>query len=211
MNFYLLINIIFVIWLACLFLLNLSFRLTFIKQISVFFSGLQFLIILAVWVLTGFSTNFFNFELYHPVAWSVSFNFYFSPNIDSLSLLFLLLSFALILVCILVSWNNINFRYTDFIVCLISISWILLHVFCVKDLLFFYVFFEFLLIPMFVLIGVWGSRRRKVHAAYQFFFFTLFSSIFMLIGILILYSHIYSTDVLILSITELSYYRQLVL
>lgn len=212
-NLYLLINIIFIIWLFCLLLLNLNCGSVFItKQISIFFSGLQFLIILAVWTSTSFSADLFGFSLYYPaVIWSSNFNFYFNLNVDNLSLLFLLLTSVLILVCILVSWNNISFRYVDFVICLISISWILLHVFCVKDLLFFYIFFEFLLIPMFILIGVWGSRKRKVHAAYQFFFYTFLSSIFMLIGLLILYSHIYSTDILILSTIELSYNRQLIL
>lgn len=69
-----------------------------------------------------------------------------------------------------------------------------MHVFAITDLVFFYVFFEALLIPMFLLIGVWGSRERKIVAAYQFFLYTLFGSIFMLISIFFVYSHFGTTD-----------------
>jgi NADH-ubiquinone oxidoreductase chain 4 len=64
---------------------------------------------------------------------------------------------------------------------------------------------------MFILIGVWGSRQRKIHAVYQFFLYTLISSLFMLLGIATIYSHIQSTDLRILYITNFSFTRQLIL
>ena len=88
---------------------------------------------------------------------------------------------------------------------------LLINVFATLDLFFFYVFFESVLIPMFIIIGVWGSRQRKIHAAYQLFFFTLFGSILMLIGIIVIYSQIGSTDLQLLSQAEFSKYRQIFL
>jgi proton-translocating NADH-quinone oxidoreductase chain M len=213
MNFYLLLNIIFVVWIISLFIFNISgYRgELLVRQFSLFFSGLQFLIVLFVWAFSNFViSNPFKLN-YQLDLWYNDFNFYFGSSVDNLSLLFLLLTFVLVPVCVLISWNSIIFRYTDFILCLIFISWILLQIFCIRDLLFFYILFEFLLIPMFILIGVWGSRKRKIHAVYQFFFYTLFSSIFMLVGILILYSNVQSTNIFILSTIELSYNRQLIL
>jgi len=64
---------------------------------------------------------------------------------------------------------------------------------------------------MFILIGVWGSRQRKIHAVYQLFFYTLFGSLLMLLGILVIYSHVQTTDIRILYNTNFSFYRQLIL
>jgi len=79
------------------------------------------------------------------------------------------------------------------------------------DLLLFYVFFESVLIPMFIIIGVWGSRERKIRAAYQFFLYTLFGSIIMLLGILIIYLQTGTTDYQILYTTEFSEKRQIII
>jgi NADH:ubiquinone oxidoreductase subunit 4 (subunit M) len=88
---------------------------------------------------------------------------------------------------------------------------LLINVFAVLDLFFFYVFFEAVLIPMFIIVGVWGSRQRKIHAAYQFFFYTLLGSLIMLIGIIAIYFETGTTDIQILVQTKFSYYRQLFL
>lgn len=214
MNFYILLNSIFLIWFIILLIINFFVRSVnhiVVKQISLFFSSLQFLIALIVWSINNFIDEQSFLLNYQFKLWYSDFNFCFGVDIDSLSLLFILLTFMLIPICILISWNNVTFRYIDFTVCLILISWILLQIFCTKDLLFFYIFFEALLIPMFILIGIWGSRRRKIHAVYQFFFYTLLSSIFMLIGILVLYSHTQITNITLLSTIELSNNRQLLL
>lgn len=83
--------------------------------------------------------------------------------------------------------------------------------FAISDLIFFYIFFEALLIPMFLLIGVWGSRERKIAAAYQFFLYTLFGSIFMLIAIFFIYSHYGTTDFRIFTLFSITVYRQFAL
>lgn len=94
---------------------------------------------------------------------------------------------------------------------LLSINIFLIHVFAISDLIFFYIFFEALLIPMFLLIGVWGSRERKISAAYQFFLYTLFGSLFMLIAIFFIYSHYGTTDFRVFTFFSITIYRQLLL
>ena len=209
----------FLVWLILLLALSFSFNNTIIKtrmvkKVSLIISVFQFLIVLIFWILADninlLSTfDIYNFHFYQQ--WIFPFNFYYVVGIDNISLLFLLLTFFLTPICILISWNSIKYKYNNFIICLIFITFILFNIFCVLDLVFFYIFFESILIPMFILIGVWGSRQRKIHAVYQLFFYTLFGSLLMLLGILVIYSHVQTTDIRILYNTNFSFYRQLIL
>jgi proton-translocating NADH-quinone oxidoreductase chain M len=209
----------FVLWVITLgalsfFLNNLSTKLKLIKKISLFFSVFQFLVVMLFWVILDNFSAFSTFEVYNLqffVQWVETFNFYFVIGIDNISLLFLLLTFLLTPLCILISWNSIKYKYASFMFCLVAITFILFNIFCVLDLIFFYIFFESILIPMFILIGIWGSRQRKIHAVYQFFFYTLIGSLFMLLGLLVLYSNVQTTDIRILYNTNFTFYRQLVL
>ena len=119
--------------------------------------------------------------------------------VDELSLSFSLLTGFLIFLCILYNIES-NLKFLNLnIILLFLIEFLLYNVFFSGDLLWFYIYFESILIPMFLMIGIWGSRERKIHAAYQFFLYTLFGSIFMLIGILFLYVQLGSCDMILLS------------
>jgi proton-translocating NADH-quinone oxidoreductase chain M len=109
----------------------------------------------------------------------------YSFGFDGLSLFFFLLSSLLIFSCILFIWDDEKFK--EYSLNLFLIELFLLIIFSVLDLFLFYIFFEAILIPMYLIIGVWGSRERKIRAAYLFFFYTLCGSILMLIGILYIY------------------------
>jgi NADH-ubiquinone oxidoreductase chain 4 len=85
---------------------------------------------------------------------------------------------------------------------------LLLLIFSLLDLLLFYVFFESILIPMFLIVGVWGSRARKIRASYMLFFYTLFGSVFMLLAILVLYFDVGTTDYQFLLVSEISPFKQ---
>lgn len=119
-------------------------------------------------------------------------------GLDGISLFFVLLSIFLLPICILCSWATIAYRVREFHVMLYLITLLLIQVFSVLDLFFFYVFFESILIPMFLVILVWGSRDRKIHAAYQFFLYTLVGSVLMLLGIIYLYVELGSTNIYVL-------------
>ncbi|MEW5745004.1 MAG: NADH-quinone oxidoreductase subunit M [Nitrospirota bacterium] len=115
-------------------------------------------------------------------AWGVS----YALGIDGISVLFVLLSALLTILCVTVSWNSIKDRAKEFYAALLLIEGAMIGVFCSLDLFLFYIFWEAMLIPMFLLIGVWGGPNR-VYAAIKFFLYTLVGSVLMLVGIIVLY------------------------
>nr|YP_025797.1 NADH dehydrogenase subunit 4 [Tupiella akineta]AAQ18756.1 NADH dehydrogenase subunit 4 [Tupiella akineta] len=146
------------------------------------------------------------------------FNFSFSFGIDGISLWLVLLTTFLTPICILVGWAlpaSLQIKGPHYlkIYCIIFliIESLLLVVFCVRDLLVFYIFFEAVLIPMFLLIGLFGSQPRNIRAAYKMFLYTLAGSLPMLVGILLIYFQCGSTDWSILSTSYFSPTRQLIL
>ena len=138
-------------------------------------------------LLINFNCNFYYFQ--HVTTCSLNFellNLYLSFGIDGLSLWFFILSSFLIFLCILFVWNE--FLFKEYAIVLTVLNLLLLLVFSVLDVLFFYIFFEAILIPMYLMIGLWGSRERKVRAVYLFFFYTLIGSLCMLLGLLYIYN-----------------------
>lgn len=107
---------------------------------------------------------------------------------DGIGLFFMGLSIILIPICLLMSWNVIKHLKKEFVLFLFLILILLIGVFSVMDILGFYILFEAILIPMFLIIGIWGSREEKVRAAFYFFFYTLIGSLLMLLSIFKLYS-----------------------
>ena len=114
------------------------------------------------------------------------------------------------IICILINWN-LKYKIREFLNLLFVINIMLVNVFLIFDLFLFYVYFEFILIPMFLLIGIWGSRERKIQAAYKFFIYTLFGSLFMLIAILNIYYHFGTCDLQILQLQSISEIRQIII
>lgn len=107
-------------------------------------------------------------------------------GLDCISLSFILLSSFIILFCFLLYWY-LNYQFNVYSFLLFFSLWILVNIFASLDLFFFYIFFEGIIIPMFLLIGIWGSRKRKIYAGYQFFIYTLLGSIFVLLVIMSIY------------------------
>lgn len=134
----------------------------------------------------------------------------FILGVDGISLFFILLTTFLIPVCILVGWLG-EYAVKEYCIAFLVLETLTIAVFSVMDLILFYVFFESVLIPMFIIIGVWGSRERKIRAAYQFFLYTLFGSVLLLLAILLLYFQAGSTDLQVLYNTPLSESREILL
>lgn len=137
------------------------------------------------------------------------YGFNYFIGVDSLSAMFILLTSLLSLLCFLSSYSSIRSRYKEFTLLFILLILFLINLFSVLDIFFFYVYFESVLIPMFIIIGVWGSRQRRVHAAIQFFFYTLVGSFLMLLSIVLIYSHTGTTNTLLLNMCAISVERQL--
>jgi len=180
-----------------------------IKQVALFSSCLTFLFSLFLWVFFDSSTTKFQYIEYF--CWFPSFNILFFLGIDGISLLFVILSTFLVFICILSSWFNTKKYLKQYFICFLLMSSFLIVVFSSLDILVFYVFFESILIPMFLIIGIWGSRTRKLKAAYQFFLYTLIGSFFMLLSIFLIFFETGTTDFLILNNINFSRDKQLFL
>lgn len=179
-------------------------RLRLIKTVSLLLSLFIFLLscLLFMLYLRRYGHNIFEFE--YLLNWVFSNYLHYRIGVDGISIIFVILTTFLIPICILCSWESVVYRVRDFFIFLFLIEFLLLNVFIVLDLILFYVFFESVLIPMFFMIGIWGSRERKIHAAYQFFLYTLFGSLIMLLGVLFIYNILGSTDFEILATHHLS-------
>ena len=104
-------------------------------------------------------------------------------GVDGISMLFVVLSAFLMPFCVLASWLSVEKRLKEYMVAFLILETLIIGVFCALDLFLFYVFFEASLIPMFIIIGVWGGNRR-VYASFKFFLYTLLGSVLMLIAIM---------------------------
>ena len=138
-----------------------------------------------------------HFKTIQKIEWNPGLEPVFGPTlfaVDGISIFFLILTALLTSICILISWNSIKYLIKEFLICLFAIEILLMGVFTILDLVGFYILFEGILIPMFLIIGIWGSREEKVQASYYFFFYTFIGSVFMLLAIFTLYSHTGTTD-----------------
>ena len=181
----------------------------FLKIVALNFASLPFIGSLLVWLLFDRSST--NFQFLIEIFWLPVLNLNLILGIDGISLFFLLLTTLLIPLCILISWNSITRYLNYYLILFLLLEFFLIGVFCVLDLLFFYIFFESILIPMFLIIGVWGSRERKILAAYYFFLYTFLSSVLMLISILYIYTQTGTTNYELLILFSFTEFEQKIL
>lgn len=159
----------------------------------------------SLFLLINLNVNLVNFDFLLFINWFNFLNINYTIAIDSISLSFVLLTTFLFPICLAISWTSIQYKKRDFFLILFLTDFFILNFFAINDLFLFFLFFECILIPMYLLIGVWGSNLRKIYASYQLFFFTLFGSIFLLIAILIIHSFLGSLDYFIFHIQNNNY------
>lgn len=186
-----------------------DWKSSLIKQVSLYTSLITFIFSLFLWIFFDKSTS--KFQFVYEVNWIDTLNINFSLGIDGISLFLIILTTFLIPLCILTGWESIKHNIKEYMICFLLLDALLITIFCVLDLVLFYIFFESVLIPMFIVIGVWGSRERKVRAAYMLFLYTFLGSLFMLIAIMVIYFDAGTTDIQILLTHEFSEKRQLLL
>nr|AFO69226.1 NADH dehydrogenase subunit 4 [Gossypium hirsutum] len=150
-------------------------------------------------------------QFVESLRWLPYENIIFFLGIDGISLFFVILTTFLIPICILVGWSGMRSYGKEYITASLIREFLMIAVFRMLDLLLFYVFPESVPIPMTIIIGVWGSRQRKIKAAYQFFLYTLLGSVFMLLAILLILLQTGTTDLQISLTTEFSERRQIFL
>jgi proton-translocating NADH-quinone oxidoreductase chain M len=170
-----------------------------IKVVVLSFSLAEFLLSLIMWM--SFDNSSSRFQFVEAYNWIESSNVIFYLGVDGISLFFILLTTLLIPICLLASWDAIKFNEKEYFIAFLAMEALVIAVFCVLDIILFYVFFESVLIPMFIIIGVWGSRERRIRAAYMFFLYTLLGSVLMLLAILYIYYQVGTTDYQILLTT----------
>ncbi len=150
-----------------------------------------FLISLVLWIRFDATKAGFQFE--EKFDWVPALGIGYHMGIDGISLFFVLLSTLLTPICILASWDSIKVRVKEYMIAFLVLETFMVGMFCALDLALFYVFFEGVLIPMFLIIGVWGGKRR-VYAAFKFFLYTLLGSVLMLLAIIAIYWQVGTTD-----------------
>lgn len=158
-----------------------------IRNVALYTTAVTFLVSLLL--LIFFDKSNFGFQFITSTNWLNAINLNFVLGIDGVSLFFILLSTFLFPICILSSWNYILRDTKLFYISFLIMETILVLVFSSLDVIFFYIFFESVLIPMFLIIGIWGARERKIYASYMFFLYTLLGSVLMLIAIFVMYCY----------------------
>jgi NADH-quinone oxidoreductase subunit M len=164
------------------------------RSIALVTSGVTFLISLLLWARFDATKAGFQFE--EKMDWVPALGIGYHMGIDGISLFFVLLATLLTPICILASWESVHVRVKEYMVAFLVLETFMVGMFCALDLALFYVFFEGVLIPMFLIIGVWGGPRR-VYAAFKFFLYTLLGSVLMLLAIIAIYWQLGSTDMVV--------------
>ena len=183
-----------------------AINLSRIKAIALITTILNLFISLIIFILFDFSTNQFQFvQEYHNVSY---YDFYI--GLDGLSIYFVLLTTIIMPIAILSNWKSINENIRSFLIIMLLLETLLLAMFLVLDILLFYVFFESILPPLFLLIGIFGSSN-KVRASFYLFLYTLLGSLFLLLSILAMSSIMGTTDFDALYKTNFNYSTQLFL
>jgi NADH-quinone oxidoreductase subunit M len=157
-----------------------------IKLLTLIISVATFIVSLPLFFRFNQNTPAMQFVESRP--WIPTWNINYSLGVDGISVLFVLLSTLITILCVLISWEAIEKKIKEFYISLLLVEAAMIGVFCSMDFFLFYIFWEAMLIPMFLLIGVWGGPNR-IYASIKFFLFTLVGSLLMLVGIIYLYNY----------------------
>ncbi len=178
-----------------------------LKHTALWIAFLNFIISLSL--LFSFDLNNPDFQFVEKYAWIES-GISYHLGIDGVSILFVILTTMLVPICILASYESIKFSVKEYLISFLALETFMIGVFCSLDLVLFYLFFEGGLIPMFLIIGIWGGERR-VYSTFKFFLYTLAGSVFMLLAIIYIFISTGTTDVETLLMYNFTTNEQLIL
>ena len=178
-----------------------------LKHTALWITFLNFIISLSL--LFSFDLNNPDFQFVEKYAWIES-GISYHLGIDGVSILFVILTTMLVPICILASYESIKFSVKEYLISFLALETFMIGVFCSLDLVLFYLFFEGGLIPMFLIIGIWGGERR-VYSTFKFFLYTLAGSVFMLLAIIYIFISTGTTDVETLLVYNFTTNEQLIL
>lgn len=164
-----------------------------------------FLVSLLLW--TNFDTGTAEFQFVELHNWFPEYGINYHLGVDGISMLFVILSTFLTPICVLASWDAIKTRVREYMIAFLILETMMVGMFAALDMVLFYVFFEGVLIPMFLIIGVWGGARR-VYSAFKFFLYTLTGSVLLLVAMLAMYFTAGTTDIPTLMTIEFPFQMQ---
>ncbi|HEX9771112.1 MAG TPA: NADH-quinone oxidoreductase subunit M [Kiloniellales bacterium] len=170
------------------------------RYVALWTSLTTFVLSLFIWF--GFQRGTADFQFVEEARWIPEFGITYRLGVDGISMPFVLLSTLLIPLCVIASWDTIKVRVKEYMIAFLVLETLMVGMFCALDLFVFYVFFEGVLIPMFLIIGVWGGPRR-VYSAFKFLLFTLAGSVLMLLGLLAIFFQTDMSDIRVLLTTAL--------
>ena len=164
------------------------------RNIALWTSLIDFALSLLLWL--KFDPNTADFQFVERADWVTlgGFQFTYHMGIDGISLFFVLLSTLLTLISVVSAWEVIQFRVKEFMIAFLVLETLMVGLFCALDFVLFYMFFEGVLIPMFLIIGIWGGSNR-IYSAFKFFLYTFLGSILMLLGVIGVYFETGTTDI----------------
>ena len=162
-----------------------------LKHTALWISFLNFLI--SLYLLFSFNQQDADFQFEERYFW-IEYGISYHLGVDGISILFIVLTTMLVPICILASYDSIKFSVKEYLIAFLALETFMIGVFCSLDLVLFYLFFEGGLIPMFLIIGIWGGERR-VYSTFKFFLYTLAGSVFMLLAIIYIFITAGTTDV----------------
>lgn len=177
------------------------------KQIALFVTLLNFLVSLVLW--GEFDSNSSQYQFTQEFN-QVSFC-HLHIGVDGLSLYFVLLTTFTMPICILASWENVKHNLKYFLIAFLMVETLLIALFVVLDLLLFYVFFESVLVPLFLIVGIWGGSETRIRASFLLFLYTLFGSLFMLLSFLVIIYNVGTSDLQMISLADISFDSQKIL
>ena len=154
-------------------------------------------LVLSVVLWVKFDQGEAGFQFVEELPWLPEYGVGYKMGVDGISVLFVLLSTVLTPICILASWDSITRSVREYMLTFLILETMMVGMFCALDFVVFYIFFEGVLIPMFLIIGVWGGPRR-VYSAFKFFLFTLTGSVLLLLALLAMWFQAGTTDIVVL-------------
>ncbi len=162
------------------------------RMTALWTSLITFALSLGIWI--DFDNSTASFQFVERAEWIPILGASYHLGVDGISMLFVILSTFLTPLCVLASWEAIQTRVKEYMIAFLLLETFMVGMFCALDFVLFYIFFEGVLIPMFLIIGVWGGSNR-VYAAFKFFLYTLTGSVLMLVAIMVIYFDAESTDI----------------
>ncbi len=162
------------------------------RYVALWTSLITLVVSLFLWF--GFERGTAEFQFVEEREWIPAYNISYHMGVDGISMLFVLLSTILTPICVIASWEAIKARVKEYMIVFLVLETLMVGMFCALDFVLFYMFFEGVLIPMFLIIGVWGGPGR-VYAAFKFFLFTLTGSVLLLLALLAMYFEVGTTDI----------------